>query len=159
MTRWFPSRRCLVALLALLPLACGRAQGEPRPQEAQVLPRFQLSAEEIRVARELAEHDLVRPENRLSLADKIVFTKIELLPDSQAETTQRLVLVTHYCYRGDEAVLTTVDLNTRQVMGVERAGAHSDATGAGGIRPRQGTGPRRRPVGGFVGRAGRRTIR
>jgi hypothetical protein len=114
MKRWFRGN-ALLALLALLPVACGRAHGE---QETEAVPAYELTAEEIRAARELAERDLVRPEDRDSLGGKVVFTKVELLPDSRAQTAQRLVTVTHYRYRGNEAVLTTVDLNTRQVVHV-----------------------------------------
>jgi hypothetical protein len=116
MKRWFRGN-ALLALLALLPVACGRAQGE-QDAEAEAVPAYELTAEEARAARELAERGLVRPEDRDSPGGKVVFTKVELLPDSRAQTAQRLVTVTHYRYRGGEAVLTTVDLNTRQVVDV-----------------------------------------
>jgi hypothetical protein len=108
--------RCLLAALALAPIACGRLQGR---EESPARPPYELSPDEIRLARELAERDMNIPAKPLSPLERVVFTKIDLLPDSQAETTMRQVIVHHYRYRGDEVVLTTVDLNRLEVLSTE----------------------------------------
>jgi len=120
MTRRLWDRRALV-LLALLPLGCARSHGQQGAsgESPEALPPYQLSAEEIRTARDLAEQDLEPPEFAGSPHGRVVFTKVELLPDAQAQTTQRIVQVIHYCYRNDEAVVTTVDLNRHEVTRVE----------------------------------------
>jgi Cu2+-containing amine oxidase len=86
---------------------------------APALPPFELSADEVRTARDLAELGIAQAPHPDSLHDRTYFTKVELLPDSQAQTKQRLVLVTHYRYRGDEAILSMVDLNRHEVVKVE----------------------------------------
>lgn len=106
--------RCLVWVpLALLPIACRTAQGD---QDREVLAPFELSADEIQFARELAERDLARPEQVESPDAKIVFSKIELLPEAQAQTKERRVLVAHYRYPGDETIHTYIDLNRGEVF-------------------------------------------
>lgn len=109
-------RRNIFAFLALLPLACARLEGS---DEQDARPPFELSADEIRLARELAERHLDIPQNPASPMDRVVFAKIDLLPDSQAVTNQRQVIVQHYRYRGDATILTTIDLNRLEVLGVE----------------------------------------
>jgi hypothetical protein len=112
MMRQFSSRLPLVLVL-VLPIACGRVQGD---QKQAVRAPFELGSEEVRAARNLAESDLDIPERPLSALDRVVFIKIDLLPDAQAETTQRQVNVIHYRYRGDETIITTIDLNRREVL-------------------------------------------
>ncbi len=112
-------RRLWPVLLALVPLACSRLEGNIEAENDSE-PLYELSADEVRLARDLAERDLDIPRNPLSPLERVVFAKIDLLPDAQADTTQRLVMVQHYRYRGDETILTTVDLNRLEVLGVER---------------------------------------
>jgi hypothetical protein len=106
---------CL-GFLALTPIACGSLQGN---DESRVPPPYELSREEIRVARTLAEHNMHLREHIHSPLERVVFTKIDLLPDSRAGTNMRKVIVQHYRYRHDETVLTTVDLNRLEVLDVE----------------------------------------
>jgi hypothetical protein len=108
----------LPVFLALAPAACSRLHGN---EESEVPPPYELSSAEIRLARDLAERDLHIPEHPLSSFDRIVFTKIDLLPDSRAGTGQRQVMVQHYRYRDDAVILTAVDLNNREVLSVETA--------------------------------------
>jgi hypothetical protein len=106
----------LLAVLTLLPVACGRAQGD---QAIEPLPPFVLTAQEIQLTRALAEEKLaIIPEPSHPL-DRTCFIKIDLLPDSQAETQQRQVMVHHYRYRDDVTILTMVDLNRAEVLSVE----------------------------------------
>jgi hypothetical protein len=116
------SSRLGLALLGLLPLACARVHGEGSASgwQGEPLPPYELSADEIRIARDLAEQGIERPAHPASPHDRVVFTKIELLPDAQAETKKRTVLVTHYRYRDDQAILSMIDLNRRQVIQVEK---------------------------------------
>jgi hypothetical protein len=111
-----PKTRILLPLLAVLPIACARLDGDQsdRPQVA-----YEVSPAEICLARDLAERDLVIPEKPLRPSDKVCFIKVDLIPDSQAQTTQRQVVVTHYRYRDDAALLTTVDLNRLEVLKAE----------------------------------------
>lgn len=111
--RW---RNTLFALLALLPLACGRAQGD---QEGETPPPFVLTAREIQLARDLAEEPLGLVAEPSHPLQRICFVKIDLLPDSQAQTEQRLVMVHHYRYQGDATILTLVDLRKAEVVRVE----------------------------------------
>jgi hypothetical protein len=106
----------LLGLLALAPLACGNLQGN---QEARDRPPYELSEKEIRLARELAERNTHLPQQIHSPLERVVFTKIDLLPDSRAGTNMRQVMVQHYRYRNDETILTTVDLNRLAVLDVE----------------------------------------
>jgi hypothetical protein len=95
---------------ALTPLGAGQL---PQEQQQETRYPFELTADEIRQARVLAE-------NGPGLSHgKTVFVKIELLPDAQAETTQRQVMVTHYRYENDETLYTFVDLKLNTVMKVE----------------------------------------
>jgi len=95
-------RRNLLALLTLLPIACARLEGN---DEQDARPAYELSADEVRLALALAERGLDIPEKPLSPMDRVVYVKIDLLPDSRAETGQRQVMVHHYRYRGDETIL------------------------------------------------------
>jgi hypothetical protein len=109
-------RTFIVAFLALLPVACAQLEGGA---EQDLRPPFELTADEIRLARELAERDLHIPLDPLSPMDRVVFVKIDLLPDAQAVTSQRQVIVHHYRYRDDVTILTTIDLNRVEVLGAE----------------------------------------
>src|SRR5437870_4751313 len=93
----------VLGVLALAPLGCGQANGD---QASPVKFPFVLTPEEIGQARELAERDLPVP--ALPSGPRIVFVKVDLLPDSQAETTQRLVMVHHYRYPSDETIFTMI---------------------------------------------------
>jgi hypothetical protein len=105
-------------LLAFLPVACS----SPVSHQEENTPSIwgQLTDEESRLARDLAEEELFKPDNQFSPGEKIYYTRIQLLPDSQAETANRVVVVTHYRYQGNQAILTHVDLNTRKVREVVR---------------------------------------
>jgi len=106
----------LATCLSVIPLGCGVAQGD---QDLECTPRFVLIAEEIRLARDLAEERLdIIPDPRYP-RERICFIKIDLLPDSQAHTDQRLVMVHHYRYRDDVTILTMVDLHSGQIVAVE----------------------------------------
>jgi hypothetical protein len=102
----------------LLPVACARVQGDQEQQARaqQARAPFELTADETRTARQLAEEDLAIPAQPSSALDRVLFIKIDLLPDSQAQVSQRQVNVIHYRYRGDETILTTVDLGSREVL-------------------------------------------
>ncbi len=97
---------------ALLALAgCGQASGDP---PGPVHYPFILSQAEVGLARELAEKDWLAAEHPSSF--KTLFIKVDLLPDTQAESNQRLVMVHHYRYPNDQTVLTMIDLHARQVL-------------------------------------------
>ncbi len=101
----------LLWLAAFGPLGCGQASGDPA---VPVHYPFQLTQEELSLAIGLAEKDWhVDP---LPSGPKTVFIKVDLLPDSQAETSQRLVMVHHYRYHTDETIFTMIDLNSHQVL-------------------------------------------
>ena len=99
------SGKVIIALLPLALAGCGSAEGE-QPGDGE--PRYVLSADEIRLARELAERDMANQEGPSSPGKKTYFIKADLLPDSQADTAQRQVMVHHYRYQGDETILTRV---------------------------------------------------
>ena len=98
-------------LLAILPLGCSQASGDPT---GKVAYPFVLTPAEVGLARQLAEEDM--PGIHLPSGPKTVFIKIDLLPDSQADTAQRLVMVQHYRYHGDETIFTMIDLRTHEVL-------------------------------------------
>ena len=50
-----------------------------------------------------------------------MFIKVDLRPDSQAETTQRLVMVHHYRYQTDQTIFTMIDLHTHEILNREVA--------------------------------------
>jgi hypothetical protein len=107
--RW----RCFwLALLAVLPAGCGRAEGE---EEAEAPPPFVLSAGEIRLARDLAEERLDIHVAPLHPLERTCFIKVDLIP----EPGQRQVMVHHYRYRDDATILTMVDLQRAAVLKVE----------------------------------------
>ena len=110
------TRRYMLVLLALAPVACGSTQGN---EQGHARPPYELSPEEIRLARAIAERDMHLPEHIHSPLERIVFTKIDLLPDYRAGTSMRQVIVQHYRYRNDDVVLTTVDLNRLEVLSME----------------------------------------
>lgn len=109
-------RRHLFVLLSLLPIACARLEGN---DEQDARGPYELSVDEVRLARELAERGLNMPRQPASPQERIVFVKVDVLPDARAGTGQRQVMVHHYRYRGDQTVLTHVDLNRLEVLGVE----------------------------------------
>jgi len=109
-------KRMFLGLLAVTPLACGNLQGN---QDERRLAPYELSENEVRVARELAERDMHLPVHIHSPLERVVFVKIDLLPDSRAGTSMRQVIVQHYRYRNDDVVLTTVDLNRLEVLSME----------------------------------------
>jgi hypothetical protein len=101
----------LPCVLALAPLGCGQANGDPA---ASVTYPFVLTEREVALARELAERDL--PVEAVPSGPRTLFIKMDLLPDSQAETSQRLVMVHHYRYGTDETIFTLVDLGAHEVL-------------------------------------------
>ncbi|MBM4072108.1 MAG: hypothetical protein FJ271_24755 [Planctomycetes bacterium] len=109
-------RRNVLVLFALLPIACARLEGN---SDQDVPGPYELTADDMRLARELAERDLGMPRQPASPSDRIVFVKVDMLPDARAGAGQRQVMVHHYRYRGDRTVLTHVDLNRLEVLGVE----------------------------------------
>ncbi len=106
----------LLGALALVPVALA-AMPERADHRVSQVPY--LSEREVALARELAERELFRPDRGIGASEKVYFTKIELLPGSSAATTGREVMVTHYRYQGNQAILTRVDLHARQVVNVE----------------------------------------
>ncbi len=106
--------RRLFPLLLVGAVGCGRVQGDQQPA-----PAFVLSAEEVRLARELAERPM--PAQAGSLQERVYLIKVDLLPEAQAESGQRRVMVHHYRYQGDETVFTMIDLRTHEVLKVETA--------------------------------------
>jgi hypothetical protein len=108
---WHKTFRGLLGIMVLAPLGCGQAAGDP-PGRAQY--PFVLTHEELGLARALAEHDFMA--GSLPSGLRNVFIKVDLLPDSQAETTRRLVMVHHYRYPTDETIFTMVDLQTHEVL-------------------------------------------
>jgi hypothetical protein len=101
----------LLCVLPLAPLGCGRANGDPA---AWVTYPFVLTEREVALGRELAERDL--SVDGVPSGPRTLFIKMDLLPDSQAETTQRLVMVHHYRYGTDETIFTLVDLGAHEVL-------------------------------------------
>src|SRR5262249_52559697 len=112
MLRRLSRRNAPLLLLALLPLGCGRAQGD---QESESLPSFVLRPAEVCAARELAENTL-QARGEMGGLGKVVFCKAELLPGPRADAPQRLVMVTHYGYEGDQTLRTSVDLTRGEVF-------------------------------------------
>lgn len=105
----------LLVLLAFVPVALAVPSHIHWPE----VRRPYLNDREVALARQLAEQELFQPVNRIGPGEKIYFTRIELLPGSSAEATGRIVLVTHYRYQGNLAVLSTVDLDAGHVIKVE----------------------------------------
>jgi hypothetical protein len=103
--------RAALLLLAFVPVACGRAEGDQQAAEAV----SGLSETEIRLARHVAEQRLSPPANPL---DRIYYIKVDLLPVAFADSPERRVNVIHYRYYGDETVITTVDLHNLDVLRV-----------------------------------------
>jgi hypothetical protein len=101
----------LLSLAACGAFGWGLADGDT---PGQTRYSFILTPDEIGLARDLAERDL--PSTTLSSGPKIVFIKIDLLPDSQAESGQRLVMVHHYRYWNDQTIFTMVDLRSQEVL-------------------------------------------
>jgi hypothetical protein len=108
---WKKQSCLLVGFLALMPLGCGQASGD---QTGPVKYAFVLTPDELALARNLAESDLHI--DGLPSGPRTVFIKVDLLPDSQAETAQRLVMVHHYRYQSDETICTMIDLNTHEIL-------------------------------------------
>lgn len=107
----------MVLLSAAVPIALISVWGH---EDQQIWPSGQLTPQEETLARTLAERELAKPEHNIGSSEKIYFTRIQLLPDSQAETSQREAIVTHYRYQGNQAILSYVDLNTETVYKVEK---------------------------------------
>jgi hypothetical protein len=142
---WQKALLFFFASAALLPLGCGQASGD----QTETLPvhcPFVLTPEEVGLARQLAEADLIV--DSLPSGPKTVFIKVELLPDSQADSQQRLVMVQHYRYQSDETIFTMIDLNTHDTLKREIAPHYPTALAAseveraiqlaradGGLRP------------------------
>jgi len=99
---------------ALAPLGCGQEQANDRDTQERVTVSAELSAAEIRKARDVAEALLA------GAPGKIVFIKAELLPGPTADAPQRQVRVTHYRYERDETTYTCVDLKNGTVTLVEK---------------------------------------
>ena len=108
---WQKLLRSFIALAALIPVACGQASGDP-PGPAKY--PFSLSQAEIDFARSLAEKDLPPAEHQSGY--RTLFIKVDLLPDSQAETSKRLVMVHQYQYPHDQTILTMIDLRAKEVL-------------------------------------------
>lgn len=111
---WKALARLMLGLAAGAALGCGQVSGD---QTSPVQYPFVLTHEEIGLARELAEKDW--HDSTLPSGPRHVFIKVDLLPDSQAETRQRLVMVHHYSYPTDETIFTMVDLTTHTIMSRE----------------------------------------
>ena len=127
---------CLLGgIVALAPLGCGQAGGGP---SGSVKYPFVLTREEIGQARALAEKDLVV--DPLPSGPRTVFVKVDLLPDTQAETAQRLVMVHHYQYQTDQTIFTMIDLNTHEILNREWSAHYPSALAPTEIEPRVGTG-------------------
>ncbi len=95
----------LATLLGLLAVEARAGQPDTSP----------LSAAERAAVRELVEKDL---KGRGLLKGKTYLTRLEVLPDNH-EGTPRRAVATHYRYDGDLAILTSIDLDRRQVLEVE----------------------------------------
>ena len=108
---WQKILRALFGLAVFAPIGCGQASGDPTVPSAYL---FTLTPAEVSLARDLAENDWHLAEQPSGF--KTLFIKVDLLPDSQAETTQRLVMVHHYRYQGDQTIFTMVDLHSRQIL-------------------------------------------
>jgi hypothetical protein len=96
---------------ALVPAGCSGAPGE----EADPPAPFELRPGEIQLARQLAEAHLPADAGDGS-AGKVVFVKVELLPEAQAQSAERRALVIHYRYRSDETIHTFIDLKRVDVF-------------------------------------------
>lgn len=107
----------LLVLLAVVPLGFSLAWTNRNRPASTIL----LTAEDVRLARELAERDLDIVSHPATPAEQTYYIKVDFLPASQAESDQRLVVVHHYRYREDETILTIVDLNRHEVIRRERA--------------------------------------
>src|SRR5437868_12982838 len=108
---WHKNSCLFIVALAIAPLGCGQSAQQPAP----VYP-FNLTQDEITLARDLAERDLPIFTSVLPSGPKRYFIKADLLPDSQAVSDQRLVMVHHYAYDGDRTIFTMVDLNRREFL-------------------------------------------
>jgi len=113
MFRTFSLAHLALIPMTLAPIGCSTAQGI---EERDMPAPFELRAEEIQAARALAERDLSPAGQTRSPQAKLVFTKIELLPEAQAQTSERRVLVIHYRYPHDETIHTYIDLNRGEVF-------------------------------------------
>ncbi|MCI0640194.1 MAG: hypothetical protein L0Y72_14945 [Gemmataceae bacterium] len=99
-----------LALAALLSGGCTSADRDERQ------PNFVLSADEIRLAKTLAGQALGIEPNAQSRPGHVVFVKVDLLPAADSE---RLVMVHHYRYEGDQTIFTMVDLRAKEVLSQE----------------------------------------
>ena len=97
------------ALVPVILAGCSPAMGD----EELASPALGLAYDEIQAARKLAEKQIPADSSSDS---KPVHIKTELLPQSQADSGKRQVLVVHYQYHGDLTYLTVLDLMTREVV-------------------------------------------
>ncbi|MCI0455496.1 MAG: hypothetical protein L0Z62_00785 [Gemmataceae bacterium] len=95
------------SLLVVLALDAHAAQDPPDSSP--------LSPAERAAVRELVEKDL---KGRGLFRGKVHLTRIEVVPDNH-EGTPRRAIVTHYRYEGNLAILSSIDLDRRQVLEVE----------------------------------------
>src|SRR5262249_24864046 len=102
----------LIGLVAVATSGCGWVRGEDEP----LATSHALSPEQTAQARELAERDLGLDARSTNPRERPFFIKVDLLPDSEANTGRALVMVHHYRYQGDETILTMVDLNPHTVL-------------------------------------------
>jgi len=103
----------LLVLFAVVPVGLGLAWSNRNAHSASTVL---LSAEDIRLARELAERDLDIAKHPSHPAEQTLFIKVDYLPGSFADSDQRLVIVQHYRYQGDETVFTLIDLSRQEVI-------------------------------------------
>jgi hypothetical protein len=99
---------------ALALTGCGQEQPSEKDTQERVAVSAELSAAEIRKARDVAEALLAETPG------KTVFIKVELLPGPTADAPQRQVRVTHYRYERDETVYTCIDLKSGAVLLIEK---------------------------------------
>jgi hypothetical protein len=130
----------LLLLLALAPVACQPARSQEKPKLAQpgadgLIPEARKAAREIvekseDFTRVLSERERgflkgERPRDPKGDKEVIYYTQTEVAPAKDDGERPRglleaaLVVVSHYRYRNDEVIRSTVDLKTRKVLKVE----------------------------------------
>src|SRR5262245_26774995 len=111
MTRTNLARLSLIlfCLAATAPPSAGQGdQGPSNPLE--------LTPAERAAVRELAERTL---KDRGLFKGKVYLTRIEVFRDTSDKASERKAIVTHYRYEGDLAILTSVNVGRKEVIGVE----------------------------------------
>jgi hypothetical protein len=133
-------RNVFLSLLALVPLACQGTQAGDKAGPAPAARSAGLSAGDLKAARSLAENagDFRKLLNKNEIKflggarprgkskDKVYLTRVEVaIPkddgNKSPEVTQRalgVVVVTHYRYNNDEAVISTLNLDTKKTLKV-----------------------------------------